>query len=280
MSDEEEYFEEERKFEEDVKLAVEGLVDVNQEINHQEGGDRIHDDKGESVPLWLITFTDVMALMLTFFVLLYSMSVPQEEKWEQISNAISTNFTKLEAKPYNTGSQDVIAIDKINKSKALDLGYLEVVVNNYIEANKIKNIIVFQNANSLILSLPSDLLFKSGSAEVNLKGKKMLFSLGGVLSRVKNRIEIVGHTDPRPIIGESGIYQNNWELSLARSSAVAMILNNVGYDKSIVVRGVSSARFDELSNDISEEERYNLSRRVDIVLMDDDGTSTRFLKMQ
>ncbi len=241
---------------------------------------RKNDNNVETVPLWLITFTDVMALMLTFFVLLYSMSVPQEEKWDEISTALSSKFSRLESKSYNSGSQDAVPIDKIDKSRALDLGYLKVIVTNIIDENKIDGVLVFQNDNRLIVSLPSNLLFKSGSAEVNLEGKKALFALGGALSRVKNRIEVVGHTDPQPITSTSGLYKTNWELSLARSTSVASILNDVGYTRSMVVRGVSSARFEELSDDVPEQERYNLSRRVDIVLMNDDGLHTRFFKMK
>lgn len=236
------------------------------------------DDK-ENVPLWLITFTDVMALMLTFFVLLYSMAVPEEEKWKELSVSMNSKFTKEEVKSYNSGSQDVISIDTASKSKALDLNYIKVLVTSLLKSKNIENVLIFQNNNRLIISIPSELLFESGKADVKLKGKKVLFALGGALSRVKNRIEIVGHTDPRPVTGK-GVYRNNWELSLARSSSVAGILKDVGYDRHIAVRGVSSARYDELSEDIAQDKRYDLSRRVDITLMDDAGFRAKLYSMQ
>ncbi|PCJ97525.1 MAG: flagellar motor protein MotB [Zetaproteobacteria bacterium] len=233
-------------------------------------------DAVQTVPLWLITFTDVMALMLTFFVLLYAMSVPEEGKWEEIANSFSSKFSYSDPKPHNAGSQDAINIDRIDTSRALSLSYLMALVENLLKANGIENVIVFENDKRLIISLPSDLLFKSGSAQINLEGKKVLFSLGGALTRVKNRIEIAGHTDPRPITGTNGIYRTNWELSLARSASVSSILKDVGYTRDITIRGLSSARFDEMSEDAPEEERYNLSRRVDIILMNDDGVRTKF----
>jgi len=235
----------------------------------------------QKVPLWLITFTDVMALMLTFFVLLYAMSVPEQEKWEEVSISLGSNLKKAEVKPYNSGSQDVISIDKISTSRALDLTYLKVIITNLLKADGIENILIFQNGNRLVVSIPSKLLFKSGSANIGLEGKKILFSLGGALSRVKNRIEVVGHTDPRPITGGSkNIYKTNWELSLARSSSVAAVLQEVGYERHVTVRGVSSARFDELSGDIPEDIRYNLSRRVDIVLMNDAGFRVKLYSLK
>ena len=233
-------------------------------------------DASQAVPLWLITFTDVMALMLTFFVLLYSMSVPVEEKWQEIADSLSSKFNYEESRPHNAGSQDVISIDRIDKSRALSLMYLKALVKNLLKTNGVKDVIVFQNDKRLVICLPSELLFKSGSAQINLKGKKVLFALGGALSRVKNRIEVAGHTDPRPITGGNGPYRTNWELSLARSASVAVMLKDVGYTRDITIRGLSSARFDEMSEEASAEERYSLSRRVDIILMDDDGLRVKF----
>ncbi len=234
----------------------------------------------QSVPLWLITFTDVMALMLTFFVLLYSMAVPQEEKWDEISAALSSKFKNTESKMYNAGSQDAVSIDKIKPSTALDLNYLKVLITNLLKDKNIKDVLIFQNGNRLIISVPSDLLFESGRANINLRGKRVLFTLGGALSRVKNRVEIVGHADPTPITSGKGLYSTNWELSLARSASVAAIFKEVGYDRHITIRGVSSARYDELSEDMPEEVRNDLSRRVDIVLMGDAGFRTKLHALQ
>lgn len=241
---------------------------------------RKQDDNVQTVPLWLITFTDVMALMLTFFVLLYSMSVPVEEKWEEVSNSFSSKFNSEEAKPHNAGSQDVIDIDRIDKSRALSLKYLKALVKNMLKNNGVDNVIIFENNKRLVISLPSELLFKNGSAQIGLEGKKLLFALGGALSRVKNRIEIAGHTDPRPITGNNGPYRNNWELSMARSASVSVILKDVGYTRDITIRGLSSARFDEMSDKAPENERYDFSRRVDIILMNDDGFRTKFYDLQ
>lgn len=222
-------------------------------------------------PLWLITFTDVMALMLTFFVLLYSMSAPKQEDWDAIIKTLNTNFSEKYARQFFRGSQDVISIDKIDTSRALDLGYLKALITNLLRQKGIENIVILENEKRLIISLPSELLFKSASSDVDVEGKKILFALGGALSRVKNRIEVEGHTDPQPIRNSQTDLRTNWELSLARSAAVAKMLRDVGYSRSIAVKGLSSGRFEELSKEENLEERYNISRRVDIIVMEDDG---------
>ncbi len=230
-------------------------------------------DGEETVPLWLVTFTDIMALMLTFFVLLYSMSVPLEEKWEELTTGLSKGVSQSQGPKYSRGAQDAIDISRLSQSRALNLNYLESLVTELIADNeRLENIVIIPQKQRLIISLPSELLFESGQSEVGAEGKRALFALGGPLSRIRNRIEIIGHADPRPVENEGGSFSSNWELSLARAAQVAAVLRDVGYERGAVVRGLSSARYDQLSEDMPQEERLNLSRRVDIVIMQDDGT--------
>lgn len=232
---------------------------------------RARNEDQDSVPLWLITFTDVMALMLTFFVLLYAMSVPSEDKWEVLSSSLSVKDEKFDAKAFNAGSQDVISIEKVSTKKALDLDYIEGLIKNQLESTDFDKINVQHNENRLIVSLPSELLFESGRAEISTEGKQLIFSLSGILTRIKNRIEILGHADPRPITGANAQYETNWELSLARAVAVKNILVDVGYTRPVSMRGAGSARFSELPQTLSEQQRFALSRRVDLVVMSDRG---------
>ncbi len=228
-------------------------------------------DGAKAAPLWLITFTDVIALMLTFFVLLYAMSSPKEEEWNQLTEALSSKFQEYEGKPYNSGSQDVISIDRIQSAEGQNLTYLKNLIANLLQTRKIKNVILIEQDNRLIVSLPSELLFEAGRAEVGIEGKKVLFALSGILTRIKNNVGVIGHADPRAISGQDNTYRTNWELSLGRSAAVAGILKEVGYSRSLMVQGLASGRYDELPDTIPEDKRNDLSRRVDIVIYDHNG---------
>ena len=221
--------------------------------------------------LWLVTFADAMALMLTFFVLLYSMSRPDAATWEALTQSLKTEAAQFQAKRFERGAQQSIRIDKIEREKALDLSYLGGVVSALIEDNPaLQNAVVSRQRNHLLVSLPTELLFEGGQAEVNVQGKRALYSLGEFLARVKNRIEVVGHADPNPV-PEDSIYSSNWHLSLSRALSVAAVLENTGYSRPILVQGFSSARFDELPDSIQGAERRALSRRVDIKILRDSG---------
>lgn len=232
----------------------------------------------ESSPLWLITFTDIMALMLTFFVLLYSMSVPEVEQWEEVTSSINKGFSKFYSPEQFAGSQDTISIEKVDRSEALNLNYLGGLIEAKIEENpSLKEVVVINATDRLIISMPEDLLFEAGQDQVKIEGKRALFALGGLLARIRNRIEIAGHSDPRPITNQNSKFSSNWELSLSRAAQVSNILSQVGYRRDMIARGMSSARYDELPSNISEQQRLDLSRRVDIIVMRDDGGSRGFL---
>lgn len=223
-------------------------------------------------PPWLLTFGDIMALMLTFFVLLYSMSVPDEEQWEEFSSALTNGFSKFKSATQFSGALEEINIEKLDYKKALNLDYLQSLMTQLIESNEeINNVAIFRQKSRLILSLPEDLLFQSGKAEIDTAGKRALFVIGGPLSRIRNRIEVTGHTDPSPVSRTQSRFASNWELSLERAMSVAGLLSDVGYSRPIVARGLSSTRYDELPDDLDEETRRDYARRVDIMIMRDDG---------
>lgn len=233
----------------------------------------------EEAPLWLITFTDIMALMLTFFVLLYSMSIPEVEKWEELTSSINKGFSKFYSPQQFAGAQDTISIDKIDRSEALNLDYLRGLIDEKIKESDLLNDVVMITGNDrLIISMPENLLFEAGEDQVKTEGKKALFSIGGLLARIRNRIEVVGHSDPRPITNENSKFNSNWELSLSRAINVSSILKQVGYRRDVITRGMSSARYDEIPSTVPEETRLDLSRRVDLVVMQDDGRTRKVLR--
>ncbi len=234
------------------------------------------EDRDAQTNLWLITITDIMALMLTFFVLLYSMSSPREKQWEETVAALNNNFNAEYSPPQQDGMQDTVNIDKVDFGRATDLRYLRSVIEETLAHDEtLKGVEIIAQRGRMILSLPQDMLFEPGRAEVNARGQQALFAIGGALSRIKNAIEVVGHADPRAIENNQ-TFRTNWDLSLARAMRVAGILENVGYPKPIAVRGMSSARYDDLDPAIPEARRLDLSRRVDIVILKDKGNIRAF----
>lgn len=242
---------------------------------------RNESDEEEGVSsLWLVTFTDVMALMLTFFVLLYSMAQPDVEKWSEMTAAINSNFSKRYAPKFEAGTVDAITIDRVSRPNALDLRYLASIVQQALERSEnTEDIMLIAQQDALVISMPNDLFFEAGRAEIGAEGQRALFEIGGALAKIRNEIEIVGHADPRPLSSGSD-YGSNWQLSLDRALSVAGVLENVGYNKPVTVRGMSSTRFMDLPEDLPESQRLDLSRRVDIVILKNAAGARSFFGMK
>jgi len=265
--------------EQEATAAPDTIAKLSETNRAYEKRKKAKDEEEGAAPLWLLTFTDIMALMLTFFVLLYSMSIPEVEKWEELTSSVNKGFSKFYSPPKFSGAQDTISIQKIDRNDALNLNYLRGLIEAKIDEDKLlKDVVVITTKDSLIISMPEKLLFEAGQDSVKTEGKRALFSLGGLLARIRNRIEIVGHSDPRPITNQNSKFASNWELSLARAAQVSNILLQVGYRRDMITRGMSSARYDELPTSLPDSQRLDLSRRVDIVVMQDDGGNRGFLR--
>lgn len=235
-------------------------------------------DTDEGSGVWLISFTDVMALMLTFFVLLFAMSNPKEEHWENFTETMQYNFNKYFGQAHNRGMNEGTSVTRIDFSRALDLSYLQTIIDTMLaKEESLAGIVMIRQGSNLVISLPQDLLFAAGKAEVTVEGSRALYTVGEMLGRIKNRIEIVGHTDPRPVTATAATFPSNWDLSIARASSVAAILEQVGYTRPVVIRGQAAGRYADLPEGMSETERLDLARRVDIVVMEDDGTRVKLL---
>lgn len=263
--------------EQETQLAAAMVHEGTSVFKTDQAGNDGQQESGAS--LWLITFTDVMALMLTFFVLLYSMSTPDVESWSQMTSSMEVNMSKFYSAEWQGGAQDTIAIQKVDNSRALSLDYLEALVTEIVaENNHLKTAVINQQQDRLVISLPTSLLFRGGSSEITPRGERALFALAGLLQRIRNRMEIIGHSDPRPL-PESSPYDSNWDLSLNRALKVSGVLQEVGYNRSLVVRGLASGRYEDLPADMPREERLSIARRVDLVIMKDDGRTRGFLQL-
>ena len=132
-----------------------------------------------------------------------------------------------------------------------------------IDAGKLKVKVV---AGRMIVELPSDVLFASGSIDLSSGGKASILEIGKILASMEQRqFQIEGHTDDRPI--HTARFPSNWQLAAGRAISVAQILIEAGLSPT----QLSAASFGEhrpvSSNSSSEGRSHN--RRIEIVLVPD-----------
>ena len=218
--------------------------------------------------MWMLTFTDLVSLMLTFFVMLFSMSNVKLDRWQNVVDSLSQTLSPEEVKtPAESTSTHNIAT--VFRKRAINLDYLVSVLREKIDDDDLLDKTQFMRLEDrLVLALPGDLLFEGGRAVMTDRAREALFRLGSALTTIDNQLGVNGHSDPSPV--EGGDYASNWELSTARAAAVANALRRSGYDEPIVAFGYSDSRYDQLPP-MSAEQRRLMGRRVDVVIFPTSG---------
>ena len=220
-------------------------------------------DATEKPPAWLISMGDVTALMLTFFVMLFSMSYVKSEKWDEVTSLLNRKLQPTDlTKPSPVSEMNIPTVQVL---PGLSTDYLHRILSEKLSDDPVlSRAVLTPLEGTMVISLPSDAMFESGKDALSEEAVRAISDLAAVLTLVGNQIEVVGHADPLP--PGDGVYQNNWELSLARALKVANILTEAGYTGRFAAVGRGDSRFRHLDPRIPEERRYAMSRRVDVVL--------------
>lgn len=117
----------------------------------------------------------------------------------------------------------------------------------------------------MVVQLPTDILFPSGSAELSADGQKQLAEVGAVLATMPRTYQVEGHTDSDPI--NTARFPSNWELASARATTVLHVLSQAG----VPVDHLSTSGFADTRpvapNDVAENKKLN--RRIEIALTPD-----------
>lgn len=229
--------------------------------------ERKKDIKADTPPggNWMVTFADLLSLLLTFFVLLFSMSTIQLDSWKSVVDTMSDQFNpkrpQVDVTPHKTAEhlqQKPVA--------GLNLNYLKALLERQIKTEAgLQGTLVTRTRGQVVVSIPANLLFERKNTEVVTGAIRPLRRLAGTLVQIKNKLKVAGHTDAGPITNLR--YRSNWELSLARARIVAGILADFGYTQSITVLGYADTG--ELPGDASSDKQQGLAERIDIVIIAD-----------
>ena len=230
------------------------------------------DDFGKSnqpSTIWVISLIDLLTLMLTFFVMLVSMSHVKVDKWQHLIDTLSTTMNPSRTTTSTVPSAEY-NISTIFRRRAINLEYLTAVLQQKVDKSDVlHDSLLALLDDRLIVSLAGQRLFRAGTAELTDEARTDLFELGGVLRNIENQIGVAGYSEEENF--EGATYTSDWELSLARSIQVANALKSAGYGLEILSYGYGRSRNIELAG-ASAERRQILSRRIDIVIMATGGS--------
>lgn len=223
--------------------------------------------------IWMVTFSDLVMLLLTFFVLLLSMSSMDTKKLKYLRSACSGAAGLLEYSGLKRVGNLAKFIQEYHKSTALfvidqnslkDLipSELNKLVSKKIEdCNEIMDIA--DDERGVVLSLQENILFDVGEAKIKKEAFPVLDSISTALCSCPNKILIMGHTDNIPI--KSKVYESNWELSSYRGlSVLEYFVKEKGMQPTRFSVGGYGPTRPLYPNDTSKNRALN--RRVEIII--------------
>lgn len=211
---------------------------------------------------WHVIFVDLIALLLAFFVLLFSMSELKLDAWLTIVDSFSERLNPSNdwAAPNLSQNQNA---KRVWKGAGIDLDYLQALIDRRMNnAPLFKDVLIQKKTDHLLLTLPASVLFASGQAVVSDDGARLIRALGGILATVDNQIDVTGHTDMVPLT-EGNPLQSNWELSLLRALKVAALLRAGGYTHTVPGFGAAESAYFTTAPEPADT-RAQRARRVDI----------------
>lgn len=243
----------------------------------------------ESHERWLITYADMITLLMVLFIVLYSIGQVDLAKFEKLreglpnsggapiagpgaldggqsvlnGNAMSPEVPLIKAA--QTALKEKQAQQEALQKEQSHLQETQVAISKELNSVGLGNSVHFRlEARGLIVSIASDrVLFEVGSDVIGPDGLAILNHLINPLSAIGNQISVEGHTDNTPIHG-NGRFSTNWELSTARATSVTRHLADQGLSPDRLSAVGYSEYAPIASNDTYEGRTAN--RRVEIVV--------------
>ncbi|MBI2061125.1 MAG: OmpA family protein [Nitrospirae bacterium] len=220
---------------------------------HGEGGGGGHDAGGGL--RWLLTYADMITLLLALFIFLYSVSEVSESRMVSFLQQWREAFTIIGKEPVHSRPNP---IPEINQLKKIEEAFYERL-SQELKRGEVK---IETREEALVLQILNEsLFFDPASARLRAESLPVLNKISELLRGLTNDVRVEGHTDPEPV--SSPIYPSNWELSSARAASVARYMEFKGVDPfRMAVSG--RAHYDPLQ-DLTPDDPRN--RRVEIWIL-------------
>lgn len=224
----------------------------------------VHEEH-ENSERWLLTYADLITLLLAFFIVMYSMSQVDSKKFGAVSTALhqilSGGGLMMRGQTGTAVAHTEASVPTASQDLKIMLKELETSLNASGLQSRVR---VGHDARGVILSLGETVLFESGHAELAPGAQAVLDSLSHVLAQYPNEIRVEGHTDNVPI--HSLQYGSNWELSTNRATAVVRYLIESHDLPPYQLSAAGYAEFRPSAPNDNPEHRAR-NRRVDFVIL-------------
>ena len=186
-------------------------------------GDTFATEHSDNADRWLLTYSDMITLLLVLFIVLFALSTINKAKYHEfkqsVPRAVLSEVPHGKTAAHHPTSTTRTATDRLQA--------LRRELTAALRARGLLRDVTFSlSSTGLVEGLVADsTFFATASAALSTVGQEIVDTSARVLARVSNDVEVAGYTDNRAIIG--GPYPNNWALSAARAATVVVRMTQV-----------------------------------------------------
>jgi len=221
---------------------------------------------------WVMTYADMMSLLLTFFILIVSFSSLQQSKFKQAAQSLQEAFGILEHPESMIEFRNPVYPDIPDDPAQAEIYYEMMDIEQVIREKGLdQEVQVELQENGVMFRIQAPFLFGSGQADLRNEPRQILDQLSVLFRKFPYLIRIEGHTDSMPI--NSARYPSNWELSAARAVTVARYFQGLG----LPPERIAATGYGEYHpiDDNGTAKGRGKNRRVEIFLQLDKGDLPR-----
>ncbi|MDF2882160.1 MAG: motB [Clostridiaceae bacterium] len=224
--------------------------------------------KAGNTERWLLTYVDLITLLMIFFVVMYAMSNVNATKYTQLSNSLKVAMGGGKSIIGTSDSASIADSTKPVDTAIVEQDKLENVkqqLDKYLKDNNMSNVASSKvEERGLVVSLNDTLFFDSAQATIRPESQKKLIEIGKILNQLGNYIRIEGHTDNVPIHNSN--FGSNWELSAIRATNVTELLISEAGIAPEKLSSVGYGQYRPIADNLTEAGKAK-NRRVDIIIM-------------
>lgn len=225
---------------------------------------------------WLVSYADLITLMMALFLVLYSLGQTDLQKYRTLAESFRRAFSGAGASVIDTqinqapgegvGEGEPAPVQVLDfPPRPSDTVDVATDISAVLTGSGISSdVIVNNNAEGVLISISEQLLFQPGNADIQPSAQTVLDQLAAMLNTIPNEVRVVAHTDPTPPTDPR--YPTNWELSTARAISIARYLIEFGGIDPARLTAAGQAEYHPIyPNDTPENSAFN--RRADIVIV-------------
>ncbi|HDS30877.1 MAG TPA: hypothetical protein ENN67_07545 [Firmicutes bacterium] len=225
-------------------------------------------DSKAGAPLWMVTYGDMMTLLLCFFILLFSFSTLDVVKFRDVIIELQGAFGVLSGGPMVLNLGDIPAkqiTENMSSSTQGSMFQMQQAIQQEVKEAELENEIETEiNERGLLIRFTDTVLFDLGKADIKPEAIPVLRAVANEIRTIPNQIAIEGHTDPTPI--RTFQFPSNWWLSTGRACAILHWFVEEGGVNPEQLRAAGYSYYRPVApNDNSRNRSRN--RRVDVIIL-------------